>query len=217
MQPGSRPGFNTFAIRSTAVIAIPFILLIALIAANAQAPVKLPPNCVCGKLDAPVRLEIFSDFQCPACRAFYMETISQVRKYYAPAGKVCVIYHEFPLKMHAYGRKAALYSLAAQRIGKKQWLAVLEALYEKQARWSLDGNIASALSGVISAEDLSRINKIMQDPSIDKALTREIALGEKKGVTGTPSIFVTAMKREQPKAPYASYVVWKDYIDSIVK
>jgi protein-disulfide isomerase len=217
MQPGSRPSLRTFAIRSTAVLAIPFILLIALIAANAQAPVNLPPNYVCGKPDAPVRLEVFSDFQCPACRAFYLETISQVRKYYAPAGKVCVIYHEFPMKMHAYGRKAARYSLAAQRLGKNRWLAVMDALYEKQAQWSLDGNIESALSGVISAGDLSRINKILQDPSIDKALTQEIALGEKKGVTATPSIFVTAMKREQPKAPYAPYVIWKDYIDSIVK
>jgi protein-disulfide isomerase len=217
MAPGSRPGLIIFAIRTTTVSAIPFILLIMVIAANGQAPVRLPPNCVCGTLDAPVRLEVFSDFQCPACRAFYIETISQVRKLYAPAGKVCVIYHEFPMKMHAYGRKAARYSLAAQRIGRKQWLAVMDALYEKQAQWSLDGNIEFALSGVISNEDLNRINKILQDPSIDKTLARNITLGEKKGVTGTPSIFVTAMHREQPKAPYAPYVVWKNYIDSIVK
>jgi protein-disulfide isomerase len=213
MQPGSKP----FVIRSITVLTIPFTLLISLIAASAQPPVRLPPNCVCGNPDAPIRLEVYSDFQCPACRAFYIETIAQVKKHYAPAGKVCVIYHEFPLKMHAYGRKAARYSLAAQRIGRKQWLAVMDALYEKQAQWSHDGNIDSALNSALSAEDLSRVKKNLQDPSIDKAIDREIALGEKKGVKGTPSIFVTARNREQPQAPYAPYVVWKDYFDSIVK
>ena len=217
MPPESTPGFRMFAAGSIAVLAFSLILWIALVTANTQASAEFPLNCVCGKLDAPIRLDVFSDFQCPKCRAFYMETISQLRISYAPAGKVCVFYHEFPLKMHAYSREAARYSLAAQRIGRKQWLAVLDALYEKQAQWSLDGKIESALRGALSAEDLSRINKILKDPSIDREIDQDIALGDKKGVPGTPTIFVTVRNMEQPKAPYAPYLIWKDYLDSLLK
>jgi predicted DsbA family dithiol-disulfide isomerase len=217
MRRRSQPGSKISAICAISVSIILSLMMIASIEANAQAPVKAPPNCVCGNLDAPVRLDVFSDFQCPACRAFFSETVSQLRKLYAPAGKVCVIYHEFPLKQHAYGRKAARYSLAAQQLGKKQWLAVLESLYEKQALWSLDGNIESVLSQTVSSDDLALIKKNLKDPSIEKTLEGDIALGEKKGVQGTPSIFVTVHNREHPKAPYAPYAIWKDYLDSILK
>jgi protein-disulfide isomerase len=57
----------------------------------------------------------------------------------------------------------------------------------------------------------------MQDPSIDEEIARDIALGQKKGVNGTPSIFLTTLNKEQPKYPYVPYRVLKDYFDSIVK
>jgi protein-disulfide isomerase len=88
-----------------------------------------------GTPDAPIQMEVFSDFQCGYCRAFYVETITQVLNSYTPSDKICVTYYEFPLDNHTYSRKAARYSLAAQRVGKKQWLAVVDALYTKQEQW----------------------------------------------------------------------------------
>ena len=201
-----------------------FAIVAALLAAlairtpsNAQSQKAPPPNCLGGTLDAPIRLEVFSDFQCGWCKSFYTETVTQILKNYSPADKVCVIYYEFPLDNHPYGMKAARYSLAAQRVGRKQWLAVLDALYTKQEKWSADGDIESALRSAISAEDLESIRKTLLDPAIDEAIARDIALGKKKGVTGTPTVFVTALNREQPKVQYLSYEVWKDYFNSIVK
>ena len=68
-----------------------------------------------GRQDSPVRIEVFSDFQCPACRNFYLETIRQVLTKYCAEDKVCVIYHEFPLKMHQFSRLAARFGVRAGR------------------------------------------------------------------------------------------------------
>jgi protein-disulfide isomerase len=184
---------------------------------NSQSQKKQPANCVGGTTDAPIKLEVFSDFQCSWCKKFYEETITQVLKTYSAEDKVCVIYYEFPLQGHAYGHKAARYSIAAQRVGRKQWVAVLDALYTKQEQWALDGNIEGAIKSVLSAEDFDRVKKNLLDPSIDEAIARDVALGEKRGVEGTPSIFLTALNKEHPKYPYAPYAVWKGYFDRIVK
>jgi len=138
MQEISRLAREAFIIHSLKILAVVLLTIVVLTPGNAQYLKNQPPNCAGGTLDAPIRMEIFSDFQCTWCRAFYLETVTQVLKSYSPADKVCVIYYEFPLDMHPYGRKAARYSIAAQHVGKKQWLAVVDALYTKQEQWAAD-------------------------------------------------------------------------------
>jgi protein-disulfide isomerase len=155
-------------------------------------------QCLGGNLDAPVRIEVFSDFQCPACRAFYLTTIRQVLKDYSQTDKVCVIYHEFPLAMHPYAREAARYSVAAQRLGRAQWAAVVDALYENQERWSLDGKIDAAILGAVSPQDFNKIRKMLQEPSIEDAIVRDISLGQQRQVKSTPTWFaISAVTKEQ--------------------
>jgi protein-disulfide isomerase len=194
-----------------------FVVLTGLAPANSQSQKNQPANCLGGTLDAPIKLEVFSDFQCSWCKKLYTETVVQILKNYSPEDKICVRYYEFPLQMHAYSQKAARYSVAAQRIGRKQWLALVDALYTKQDLWALDGNIDGIIKGVLSSEDFEKIKKNLQDPSIDEAIDRDVDLGKKRGVEGTPSIFLTTVNKEHPKYPYAPYAVWKGYFDTIVK
>ena len=217
MQRKSRLIFKRLAFRSLKLLVLLFVVLSIIVPGDTQSQEKLPMNAVCGTLDAPIRLDVFSDFQCGYCRAFYLETVVQVRKIYAPEDKICIIYHEFPLDMHPYGRKAARYSLAAQRVGRDQWLAAMDALYTKQEQWALDGNIDAALKGAVSVEDLDRIKKNLQDSLIDEAIARDIALGLKKGVTGTPTVFMTALNKERLRAPYLTYKAWQEFFGRFVK
>ena len=202
---------------SPKILAVLVVILAVFVPTNAQSQKNQPANCIGGTLDAPIKLEVFSDFQCSWCKMFYMETVTQVLKNYSPNDKICVIYYEFPLQMHPYGHKAARYSIATQRVGKKQWLAVIDALYTNQEKWGLDGNIDAVIKGVLSAEDFDQIKKNLLDPLIDEAIARDISIGQKRGVEGTPSIFLTALNKEHPKYPYAPYAVWKGYFDRIVK
>ncbi len=217
MRRDSRFLCKGFTMQSLKVLAILFAALSGLSSGNTQTKDMLPQNLVCGTPDAPIRLDVFSDFQCSWCRAFYLETVVQVRKTYAPQEKVCIIYHEFPSEAHPSGRKAARYSVAARHVGRNQWIAVMDALYTKQEEWALDGNIDAALKGAVSDEDFNLIKKNLQDPSIEEAIDRDIELGLKKGVTGTPTVFMTALNKERVKAPYLTFKAWQEFFGRFVK
>ena len=63
-----------------------------------------------GGADAPVTLEVYGDFQCPSC-AKTTEIIADLEKSYGI--KLRVVFHEFPLSMHAHALEAAMAAEAA--------------------------------------------------------------------------------------------------------
>jgi len=197
----------------------PILMIVSalLIPSIAESQRAQPPNCVGGTLNAPIKLEVYSDFQCPSCAQFFLEVITPAVREYGRSGKICVLYNEYPIPSHSYSRQAARYSLAAQRIGRTQWLAVMSALYQRQVLWGEDGDIDKALTGVVSAEDLARIKKIAAESSIDDAISRDVALGEKREVRATPTVFVTIQKKTQRVDRVLPYEVWKDFFDDNLK
>jgi protein-disulfide isomerase len=46
-----------------------------------------------------MQVEIFADFQCPACIA-YNDSVMPIFEEYAAAGKLTITYRQFPLQMH---------------------------------------------------------------------------------------------------------------------
>jgi protein-disulfide isomerase len=170
-----------------------------------------------GTLNAPVRLEIFSDFQCPSCKVFYLETIRPVLKNYCLTDKVCVIYREFPLPMHPLAREAARLSTAARKLGHRQWLAVFDAIYSDQDIWTKSGMIQATVARALSSEDFQKLLVLAQDPSINQAIERDVALGKKRLVDQTPTFFVSALGREQKVVGGLPYPTLKDFFDKVVK
>jgi protein-disulfide isomerase len=192
------------------------VVLAVFVTVPAQTPQPASEQAIGGKLDAPVRIEVFSDFQCPACRGFFLDSIQKVLENYCSQDKVCVIYHEFPLKNHNLARVAARYSKAAQRLGRKQWLAVMSALYTSQAEWTWDGSVESVISRALSPQDFAELKKRLEDPSIDTAIDQEVALGEKRQVTSTPTFFLSSGGKEERVVGGVPYVVLKGYIDRLI-
>src|SRR5262245_30567112 len=189
-----------------------------LVAARPFAAAAAPDgSALGGALDAPIRIEVFSDFQCPACRSLYLETIRPVLRDYCSKDKVCVIYYDFPLQMHQYARVAARWAQAAHALGRTQWLAVVDALYTQQAKWSENGSIEATVAGVITADELQKLKKGMSDPAIERQIERELTLGNQREVKSTPTFFVTAIGREQRVVGGLPYPVLKDFFDRIVK
>ena len=71
-----------------------------------------------GNPNAPITMEVFGDFQCPACRGFFEGTVKQVIDDYVIPGKVYLIHRDFPLEMHPYARQAARLANAAAEFGQ---------------------------------------------------------------------------------------------------
>ena len=185
--------------------------------AVAQNAGLTPEPCLGGPPDAPIRMEVFSDFECPGCREFYLNAIRPVLKDYCSLGKVCVVYREFPLQGHQYSRQAAQYSKAAQRLGPSQWHAVLDALYEQQEAWARTGKLDDVVFKALGADEYFRLKKLLLDPAVDGAIQSEIALGQKKEVTSTPTFFLYSLGREQRVVGGLPYPVLRAYFDTIVR
>jgi protein-disulfide isomerase len=170
-----------------------------------------------GSVNSPIQIEVFSDFQCSACREFYLGTVRQILQEYSSKDKVCIIYHEYPLQIHKYSRDAARYSEAASRLGVKQLLAVMDSLFMDQAQWSQDGKIEPSISKALSREDFQKLKKTMQDTSINLAIEREINMANNSQIRSTPTMFIRYTGKQQKVEGIVTYLVLKQFIDTIVK
>jgi len=97
-----------------------------------------------GSPNAPITMEVFGDFECPACRSFFEGTVKQVIDDYVVPGKVYLVHHDFPLDIHPYARQAARLANAAAQLGNFE--AMERALYDKQDEWSTKGNIDEVMA-----------------------------------------------------------------------
>jgi protein-disulfide isomerase len=79
----------------------------------------IDPSKAFGSKNAAVVMEIYSDFQCPACKQLFMQTTQRVMDNYVNNNKLYMVHRDFPLPMHAYSRVAASYARAAAHIGAK--------------------------------------------------------------------------------------------------
>ncbi len=196
------------------------IALVSILFALPLQPKERSGQILGGSQDARVKIEVFSDFQCPSCRELYLESIRPILSDYSSANKVCVIYHEFPLSMHQYSRDAARYAEAASRFGRQKLLMVMDAIFTDQAKWSLDGNLDAAVSKVLTRAELQELKKMARDPSVNAAIDNEIQLGVERQIRSTPTFFISAAsskKKPEKVEGYLAYASLKQFIDPLLK
>jgi protein-disulfide isomerase len=170
-----------------------------------------------GGPDSPVKIELFSDFQCPSCRAFYLDTVTRLLSEYSAGKKVSVVFRDFPLNGHPVAKVAARYAVASKSLGHETWLKVIEYLYTCQAEWSYDGKIDPVLARILSARDMEKLREEMKNPAVEQTIDRTLALGNSKDVTSTPTYFVTMGSKVQKVANALSFPVLKEFIEPYVK
>jgi protein-disulfide isomerase len=168
-----------------------------------------------GTKSAPITLEVYSDFQCPSCRYFFLNATQPLMNDYVASGKVYFIHHDFPLAMHAHSHDAAKWANAAAEIGK--FREVETALYTKQDTWGATGKIDEALDNVLTPVEMKRVRSLLDSPEVTSAIKRDEDLAQAKGLTGTPSIFITHKGQTVPlPATGATYPLLKQYLDYLL-
>ena len=195
-------------------------MLVAVILSSAlQARAEDSSACVAGTAAAPIKIEVFSDYQCPACRAFYLNTMRTVFPEYGDTGKVCVVYREFPLEqIHPHARLAARWGHAAKKVGLRQWQLVTDALFLNQDTWANDGNVEAVVAKALSPADLAAVKKELQNTAaLDAAIDADYQMGIQKGVTSTPNFWVSTKNGTNQKIASAlQYPILKRYLDNLI-
>ncbi|MCZ2147070.1 MAG: DsbA family protein [Bryobacterales bacterium] len=167
-----------------------------------------------GKPDAPVRIELFSDYQCPACKQFHEETLRPLIADYVNRGKVYLIQREFPLPMHAFAREAACLAEASAQVGK--YLQVSDQLFLTQQQWTANGDVTGAACRVLTPAEAKKVTALAKSPEIAKKVDEEIQKGQAEKVTGTPTLIITHGSERYPVTGPISYAVLSRFLDSLV-
>lgn len=172
---------------------------------------------VIGNAGAPVRIELYSDFECPACKAFHDMVLPTIVRDYVATGKAYVVSHEFPLTMHRYSREAAHLATAAARIGKYQ--PVADALFRDQQSWAVSGNVWGTVASVLTPEEQTRVQALAKDPSVLAAVQQDVDLAISQRVGQTPTIYLVRDQRRYafPGPGMDNYGLFKSLMDGLLK
>jgi protein-disulfide isomerase len=171
-----------------------------------------------GNPSAPITMEVFGDFQCPACRGFFEGTTKQVIDDYVIPGKVYLVHRDFPLEMHPYARQAARLANAAAEFGKFE--AMERALYDHQDDWSTKGNIDEVVASYFPSVEFKKIETFESQHmnEINASIERDRAMGTQRNVNQTPTIYITSHgKSEALPGGGVDYKLLKSYFDYLLR
>jgi len=184
-------------------------------APKAAIPADMTAYKAHGFESAPIRLEVFSDFQCPACRELYQQTLRPVMDNYVSAGKVYLIHRDMPLQTHQYSRVAARYANAAARLRKLD--RVMDALFGKQEVWSADGSVDAVVASVLTAADMNRVRQMVQNGELEAAIDKDVSLATKYRVMQTPTTVITYKGQSYPVVGVVSYAILKTFLEQLLR
>jgi protein-disulfide isomerase len=154
----------------------------ALIAKN-DAPSFGPEN-------AKVTVVEFSDFQCPYCSKG-ANAVAEIKKKYA--GKVRVVFRQFPLSFHDKAHVAAEAALAAHAQGK--FWELHDKMFANQG--ALDRPSIEKYASEAGLK-VAAFKKALDDKQFAAAVDADMKLGTEVGVQGTPSMYINGKKVENP-------------------
>jgi protein-disulfide isomerase len=152
-----------------------------------------------GDVDAPVIMIEWSDFQCPFCASFGLETMPELVEEYVETGVLRFEWRDFPV-LGQDSTTAAMAGRAAAEQG-----AFFEMHDEIFAReWERNaGELSIESLTEVAGElglDTGRFEQDMQDPDLEQAVREDLQVGQQLGFTGTPAFVINgrAMVGGQP-------------------
>ena len=161
---------------------------------------------VIGKQGAPVTIVEFVDFECPYCARFHPPMVEAAKAY---PGKVNYIIKNFPLNFHKNAMSSAKAAFAAGEQGKYSEMADALLLNGKSLSEEKYEELAKSLG--LDVDKFLKDYK-EKDAQWEDYIKKDMALGAKVGVRGTPSFYINGKKTRARDT-----VSFKKEIDQILK
>ncbi len=167
-----------------------------------------------GSPSAPVTIELYTDYECPHCREFYLDVLPELTKEFINTGKVRLIHRDFRLPQMPYSKTATRYANAAGQIGKYE--VVADQLFKTQPEWSQNGNIDGEIAKVLSPAEMEKVRTLVKtDPHLDDAPQRDEALAiNTDHLTATPTIVIVSKGKREPITGGVTWPLLKAYIEA---
>ncbi len=147
------------------------------------------PDIIVGNKNAPITIVEYASMTCPHCAHFATEVYPELKKKYIDTGKVRLIFREFPLDI-----LAAKASMLARCAGPKHYMPMVEALFQTQESWAVDGDEAmKRLLGIAREAGMSKtdFDKCEANETLYDNIVKQRARAAKDfGVDSTPTFFI---------------------------
>ncbi|MBR9700669.1 thioredoxin domain-containing protein [Candidatus Woesearchaeota archaeon] len=152
-----------------------------------------------GDIEAPVVVVQFSDFECPYCGAFALQSFPIIREKYIDTGQVLFIYKQYPLtRIHLKAYRAALAAACAAE--QDSFWEYHDILYENIDALEI-GDLQNYAS--ILELDTERFEKCFIGEELKSRVLEEMQAGIDASVTGTPTFFFNGRKVTGALSPEA--------------
>lgn len=157
-----------------------------------------------GPPDAPVLVVVFDDLECPYCAQLNKELYPALASRYTK-GQVRMVYQNVPIEGHPWAMHAAVDTECLARVNPDAYWAAVDGIHAHAAEYGGAERTLSVAEQQIDAEALQAGRRFhveeevlqacikKQDPTPEKA---SVELGERLGVTHTPTVFVNGAKSE---------------------
>lgn len=174
---------------------------------NGTAPAKVSNTVVDLKIDETdwqkgsaspsATLVEYSDFQCPACKAYQPLVKTLIEKH---KDKVKLVYRHYPLAQHKHAQIAAYYAEAAGMQGK--FFEMHDKLFAGQTDWEKLNNPEQTFQnyGKDLKLDVVKLKKDAASSAAKDSVSKDLASGTAAGVEGTPTFFINGKKISSPQS-----------------
>jgi protein-disulfide isomerase len=154
-----------------------------------------------GNPDAKVRVDVYEDFQCSACRQYTMEIEPQLMRNDVATGRIYYVFHSFliidratwdaPVKESHQAANAAMCAADQNRFWDYHDMLFNNWTGENVGDFTDPRLVAYAQTLKL---DMGRFNACFKNNRFKAKIDADIAEGTQLGVNGTPSVFVNGIQ-----------------------
>jgi protein-disulfide isomerase len=147
-----------------------------------KANVSIEGAYAIGSKDAPVTMVEFTDFQCPFCQQFHVQTFAQLKKNYIDTGKLRFVSRDLPLDFHPNALQAAQAGRCAGELG--QFWAMRDRMNSNPDKLDMASLAEFALDLKLN---VTNFRSCIESGKYKNAIRSDSQTAEKIGANGTPS------------------------------
>ena len=148
---------------------------------------------IIGNPNAPITIIEFSDFQCPFCAKFHIQTLPKIIDEYIKEGTVKLVFRDFPIQsIHSNALPASLAAECANEQGK--FKEMHDKLFDKQNEWN-NKNIDNVIilfnqyALEIGLEE-EKFDSCLRNGKYVEEIQKDLNDGRTYGISGTPGFFI---------------------------
>ena len=157
--------------------------------------IDLSGHPIMGRMDAPLELYYWSDYQCPFCRRFERDTLPELIDDHVSSGNLRMVFIEFPYLSDGSLRAAVMDRCVWRQVREDdpgqywQWhTAVFGAQEEKGSGWASRDNLL-AITRDVNGVDAETVGTCMRSDrqGIESDISDDSSQAQQLGFRGTPA------------------------------